>query len=949
MKRFLLITLVCLNLLPLHVFGQVTYQYDLATGIPSLHLYDITTDKNNLLWISSDNGLFAFDGYEFHSLKLTNNDVLEIHIDALGRMWGINASGNLFYVENNEVHNSENTPWLPKELSSIICKLIDHQSKLYITHQRYIDIIYKDGYHRFQLPGEFDNQVKQLWKYKNDVFVRDGLKMFKVTNGVISRVYSDQDETPIYDIVNIQDTLYLLMKDAICQMWMENNRFVSKKIATVSVPDGAMGTRFFEDRGRLYMYIQTKVLRLDLESHKLEQIYDDGVQVTRLCQDDYGNVWMTTFDKGLIQIPASKGGIRKIKEFDREGAKVGAFHVGKELAFGHYNGTITLGSKKFPFMNTPRMTIRDLDVIDEDIYAGTDGGLVHINARSGMVRLHKYASVKGFQFANNHLYYANGSGLYKIPEDQFKTGSMDQYGTVVHPNRVYSFLYDDGGGLWVSSITGFYHYKENKGELVFPERSSIQSACMSILQYAPEHIIMLTGDNEIYLTHRTRCVANKIYAFPSNVRINHIAVKDGTIWTSTNHGIMQLVPHPDKPDSFVTGTTIIFDQMLFDSDIAYFQIRNDSIYFSNSRGLYALKISDYMKDHKANPSLYSAECASGKLPNSNLFQLTRYDSKNLTLSWFDPCYCRLKFYYRFRDDENQEWRPMSRNVLHLPDLQLGKSTIEVAMSNGFSPPDNITAVTLDVSGRLMEYPWFKVALVSFIFMLIGGIWFIWLQIRNRSKVLRQELLLTEASLKLTSLQSQMNPHFLRNSLNSIQSLIHQNEKKKASQFISYFSQLIEEFIRLSGQNFISLEHEIQIISNFIAVEQLRFVDEFEFILDIPDDVPMHLEVPTMFLQPVVENAIEHGLIPSNIERKIVKICVRFVHNQLTIDVCDNGVGITGNGIQPESIALNNIQKRISTMNAFDDLLLKMDIFDHSKMDLEFKTGTTVRFYITYLE
>jgi len=148
-----------------------------------------------------------------------------------------------------------------------------------------------------------------------------------------------------------------------------------------------------------------------------------------------------------------------------------------------------------------------------------------------------------------------------------------------------------------------------------------------------------------------------------------------------------------------------------------------------------------------------------------------------------------------------------------------------------------------------------------------------------------------ATSQLTALRSQMNPHFIFNALNSVQRYILKGDVDQANKYLSKFSRLQREVLNNSSQDFISLEKEIEILELYLQLEQLRFDDKFEYHIHVDKQIdPGEVKIPPMVVQPFVENAIWHGLMP-RLGPKNVEI--RFTlspEDLLHCSICDNGIG-----------------------------------------------------------
>jgi PAS domain S-box-containing protein len=148
---------------------------------------------------------------------------------------------------------------------------------------------------------------------------------------------------------------------------------------------------------------------------------------------------------------------------------------------------------------------------------------------------------------------------------------------------------------------------------------------------------------------------------------------------------------------------------------------------------------------------------------------------------------------------------------------------------------------------------------------------------------------SKAELELRALQMQMNPHFVFNALNSIQSYIMSHDALTANNYLSKFAHLIRLFLDSSRSRFISLEEEVRLLKLYIELEKLRFTEKFDFEIVLDANVSKYFEIPTMILQPFVENAINHGLRYKK-EKGLLSIRFYYEAHYLICKIEDDGVG-----------------------------------------------------------
>lgn len=205
---------------------------------------------------------------------------------------------------------------------------------------------------------------------------------------------------------------------------------------------------------------------------------------------------------------------------------------------------------------------------------------------------------------------------------------------------------------------------------------------------------------------------------------------------------------------------------------------------------------------------------------------------------------------------------------------------------------------------------------------------------------------TALKLKYQLLRSQMNPHFIFNALSAIQSFIYTNKPLRAGDFLASFAHLVRTSLEHSTQEYIALSDEISWLNNYLEVQSLRFEDQFEYEIDISDDLEEEwVAIPPMLTQPFVENALEHGFKSIDYKGKLI---IRFYKkaNQLFIEVEDNGIGLlaSANKVKDHaSLATSITQKRLNFLNK--------KLLNQANLTIEEiqPSGTKVSFAIPYKE
>jgi sensor histidine kinase YesM len=201
---------------------------------------------------------------------------------------------------------------------------------------------------------------------------------------------------------------------------------------------------------------------------------------------------------------------------------------------------------------------------------------------------------------------------------------------------------------------------------------------------------------------------------------------------------------------------------------------------------------------------------------------------------------------------------------------------------------------------------------------------------------------------MLALRSQMNPHFLFNSLNSLEYLIMSNDEEKATQYLAKFSKLLRMILTHSREDAISLTDELTALRHYLDIEATRMGDGFSYTIEIAKEIETEtVMIPPLLLQPFVENALWHGLMPSHLPHKhlIVRVLQKEPH-QLQFEIEDNGIGLqkatelrNRSTMKRKSYGMEITQQRIALFNRNYSNQLSIEVFDLQKDNA---SGTMVR-------
>ena len=251
------------------------------------------------------------------------------------------------------------------------------------------------------------------------------------------------------------------------------------------------------------------------------------------------------------------------------------------------------------------------------------------------------------------------------------------------------------------------------------------------------------------------------------------------------------------------------------------------------------------------------------------------------------------------------------NVVRMDNPAPGSYIIKVLASSQQDRWQQTMLYTLTIRPLWYQTIFLKISLV--VAGVLLSLFLSWLIYARRLKVIRRKIENRSrlAELNSQALFAQMKPHFIFNALNPLQSFILKNNKERALDYLEKFAALTRELLNQSRDKYSTLEGELRFIKNYVFITQTRFADNFTFDIKMGDDSDLDLLIPTMLLQPLVENAVDHGVKLMPHGTGMILIRIRHTIDALHILIADNGPGFSSPPFSKKNHALSIIMERLS--------------------------------------
>jgi hypothetical protein len=630
---------------------------------------------------------------------------------------------------------------------------------------------------------------------------------------------------------------------------------------------------------------------------------------------------------------------------------------------------------------------------NENVYlGGANGFIAYMNLQSGRLEkfYHEPLSDIGamyFDAVDNCLYFNKISSIYKFKKGAFQLVNKNArpIKSMLRVQNGYFFLSSQGlfytksihepleksnmidfdwyrdicsspfsSSIFVASNSGLKElypvgntYKARKDYLSGKQIISISSDPLKKVIYA------YSFDGGVYSIDKYNRI-KKITQLGNNIRVTQIRCHAHQLFMASNKGILVLDPETKKQ--------ILFDRF---SGLSSNNIRSLVFYgdtcLAAGENIQKIPLSLFkLQKVKSSIILRKILINGESITQKNLIEIN-YNDK-LTLFADGISYRSngdFQFAYRIKE-LNSNWIKVPGGVekIDFASLPTGYITIELKLIDheGIDSA-NIISYNLYVCPPFWQRWWFYILLTLTTLLLALIVFKIRLKVIQRKQSQELLRLKLENELRLTqqnALKAQMNPHFLFNVLNSIKGYIYENDKKNASRYLSDFSSLVRKVLELSSVTDVPLEQEIETLKLYIELESMLLQSDFSYAVLVDEDVDISgVQIPTLLLQPYVENAFKHGLRHKTGSKKLlIKISINNAKDVLTIDITDDGIGRAAselinnqNGFKHKSFALSAIEKRIQLLNFEKRDLVGVEIIDNFEKGQPTGTSIIIRIHV----
>ena len=898
--------------------------YSLEEGLPQSQVTDICQDRFGYLWIGTETGLSRFDGIEFANYStddgLPDNEINKLFLDSKNKLWIATPKGIAQYAKNGFISYPFSQDLT---LEYNVNDFAELNGVLYLAADEGMLSFSNDKFELMVIDTAAPNSIRAILNIEDTVLfcaTRNGLFRF---NGSDFSVYEDEqlEGLNMSDIARRDNELYISTYYAGLIMLDLN----SSNVITIPTPVNRIRNIHVTKDAIL---CATKNGATEIGQHSLFHYnLQNGLifeNIRSVFIDREQNIWLGTDGKGLLKL-TGKSIISYTKADGLSSDAVMSISQNRNGNF--YFGTYDAGLTKWfvPSDSLPSIVYSDqlknstiwATIIDQhqNCWTGTATGLDILDPNGNLIQNELTSSIltktRTILFLSDSIQLVGGSDGISMWNGKDLTKLYPDLSLDVNK------LISTNDYLYVASTTGLFRAKITTAMNVIELIELPENNVKSITVDAAENIWIGTNSNGIYVLTKS----GKLYPFEldyndtrSRTILGLITDKSGDIWAATLNGVYQISYQFDDQYSFRINHFGYAEGLitLECNQNAIFEDNDHTIWVGTSEGLVQIdpKLNDdlfrfrkpellitglrlFMDDFDYSAYEFEENKESG-VPTSIIFP---YNKNHLTFDFIglhlkDPE--GVKYQYRLLGAE-ENWSPITTNrYATYSFIDHGEYDFEVRATNNSGEWSEISRMQVIILPPFWLTWWFiSLVIIASIALLI-----LIFQIRIKAIKQKQEneklgfknrLLFLEQQ----SLNASMNRHFIFNSLNSIQYFINSSNKLAANKYLTSFAKLIRKNLDSSQANnfIVTLKEEIERIELYLSLEKMRFEGKFEYEIDLDENIDTEsIEIPSMILQPFVENSIIHGVLPVDRKGKIlIRIYLEF--GFLVLELTDDGMGI----------------------------------------------------------
>jgi len=903
------------------VSAQNPYIQNFTTfdGLPSNAVHYIYQDSKKFIWFATDAGVSRYNGTSFTNYRnkdgLSSNDIIRIKEDSSGRIWFFNYNGDLDFCSQNKIFNRTNTPYLDsiKNKTFFIDFFQDKDKTIYfynneveiyrlnpVNKVKKIELNTKLTRDQIKWPVRYGFLLRYLNKnstnefivwvngkviktdtwFKNPYVLFDSIEIWKVFPGRGNTIYFSSYGYGIYKVSGKSDIKHLL--------------------TPIRMPLGYQGINSILEDIKGFLWIVTFDNGVFcLNNNKVVRHFEIK-QGQSMIEDNEHNLWISSLKDGVYKIsPDMNAHLHYDKSsFQNKGITAMCAGPGWGLWLTNSKQLYLLKNNEFYTLNYPvvnSLVTQIVQLKNSTLIIGARGSyscaFEGISLDYKMKQINYKTRIKapvGFKkiVINNKedkISAFSASTLYQFNSNiLFHTRYEVNVGE--HISNIFFNLNDE----LIINAKKNYQYKKDR---IFPcndlARFNNRSITDHLIMNDSAEIYNIDGDS-IFLYYRNKFFnLTASFSAPIDLQVKKIIADGPELYLSTSRNIYKC----DNPLSIISNQPLHLQ--LLDINFRNIQdiiVYSDSLCIASDDGLTIIPeaMMTHIPIHTPIPYIQSIlvnDIEADLLSQSVILT----GNKRIKVIFSSINYSSTPVIYSYKlEGADRDWSVGIGRIVVYQDLPPGNYIFKLKTSK----PNSEWSKTIEYRIKIKTHIWLHPLFLTCLLILFLAMIFLAIIRRKNIQMKRREIDHQLITLEQKALQSMMNPHFIFNALGSIQNYLLQKKSGEAGLYLSQFARLIRQNLNAINAASINLEEEIDRLKNYLDLEKMRMENKFDYTIEVDEKVEAdEIQIPSMIIQPVVENAIWHGI--AALEDK-GQINIRFKmkdEKSINVIVEDNGIGM----------------------------------------------------------
>ncbi|MEE9438320.1 MAG: histidine kinase [Saprospiraceae bacterium] len=906
------------------------FQYTTEQGLPSDYIYGVLEDDKGHIWAYTEVGIAKFDGYDWKTFTskdgLPNDDIVWAIKDSVGAIYLWSHPNGLSVIYNDTIYTPQ---------GNLKTGILSYQNKgpLFINNNKILkfdhltlDFIVKT------------NNIEKSSSIPNTEYKIDKTHVIHINNGqTINKIPIKQFRNTII----LDDTEVVIQRDekSISIYNPKSKNLIEKSLDQILNGENKLLinhqiNRFFFSTNIGFVEINNNLEVIDrFESKEMANRFE----INRCSRDSKGNIWIATRSDGLIFIPKKKqeseiittdvlgNSVIEGLAIDLDNNVFAASDDGKLYELQDEEIKLIYRSKKKSNLITLRFDNYYKSIIMDNY------------GKSVILKKNKNNK---YQFSNLYKIFPYNVLIDKKNHNQIKSNFSDNKENNIYTDINRELYYVDMNTESIRKIAKLYYSKIfplQEGGIIFQKNDYVfrinhgkvidstyipnDKTINTIYSITKNNFLIGTKNNGLF---KWDILSNRFDNIFESKVVKKIIRHRNNYYISTYSGIYVL----DNDYNIIRHLTT--NDGIPSNEIYDIVIHNQHILAATSRGISKTPLKVKNKISKDTTLIKITKInVNGNETDINLLNNLTVQDKNIDIHFnliHFPSNGKIEYQYRLLPVQ-KNWATTNTQKVSFYQLAPNIYTFEIRAVDIYGDIHHGESIKFTIPIALwkrIEF-WIFITLLTIVFLY-------WLLDKMHKKKLKKQeqkiaLNIKMAELELTALRSQMNPHFVFNALGSIQYYIQTHKVDEADSYLTSFALLMRKYLDSSKMNTITIKDEVSLLKLYTELEQMRFENKFKVEIIVAKSIDQMM-IPTMLLQPFVENAILHGLPIRTNNDGLIKIIFKEENQKVIVNIIDNGIGFQQNNKKNKihkSHGLSIINDKIDTLEKAGKVKINLTI------------------------